>query len=54
MGSYAPFEHYLATLEVETCPGFRPATMVFLPTGRAVRAMGVLRVVTVAQWARNR
>ena len=37
MGSYARFEHYSATLEVETRPEFCPPTTVFWPTGRVAR-----------------
>ena len=35
MGSFAPFEHYLTTLETETCSEFAAPTMVFWPTVRA-------------------
>ena len=39
MGSYARFEHYLTTLEMETCPGFwPPSTTVFWPTVRGATA----------------
>ena len=34
MGSYARFEHYLTTLEMETRPEPRPPTMVFPSTVR--------------------
>ena len=38
MGSYAQFEHYLTTLEMETRPEFWPPTPVFWPTVRSVGA----------------
>ena len=40
MGSYAPFEHYLTTLEVQTRPKFWPPTTVFWTTVRGRRQTG--------------
>ena len=40
MGSYSPFEHYLTTLEVETCPEFWPPSPVSGPLCRALQGAG--------------
>ena len=53
MGSYAGFEHYLTTLEVETCPEFWPPSPVSGPlcvplsnrSGRARRSAGPQRAL---------
>ena len=34
MGPYAPFEHYLTTLEIKTCPEFWPPAPVVWPAVR--------------------